>query len=56
MMDRANVPAASSTGRRSAGNRSDAVIARLWPGDPVRRGLSVYLERLWNTGSAAFAG
>jgi len=26
------------------------------PGDPVHRGLSTYLERLWNTGSPAFAG
>jgi len=25
------------------------------PGDPVRRGLSIHLERLWNTGSPAFA-
>jgi ethanolamine utilization microcompartment shell protein EutL len=31
------------------------VIARLEPGDPVRRGISIYLKRLCNTGSPAFA-
>jgi hypothetical protein len=34
---------------------STDVIARLRPGDPVHRGPSIYLERLWNTGSPAFA-